>query len=148
MSYYGNKTFKKMFSCHKELHTAGTEFRSGTNHPLLVYKVSDYSQVELSEHHSGVKLAKADDSDFVSILLLGCQKPGITTTFSNVQLINISGSYSLPANMYAIVLDGSIENQGSVLDVSEDLVYVAGGENGETLSGSGVVVVFEMTLSE
>lgn len=147
MSYYGNKTFKKMFSCHKHHHTAGTEFRTGSEAPTFAYKLSDLSAIEITETH-GKKRAQVDDSDFVSVMLFGCQKPAITTTFNNAQLVNVSGSYNLPANMYAIVLDGSVEHQGNILDINEDLVYVAGGENGEVLSGSGIVVVFEMTLSE
>lgn len=148
MSYYGNKTFKKLFSCHKHLYAAGTEFRSGSEAPTLAYKLSDLSLVEITTHSSGKKVAKLDDSDMVVIQLHGCQRPGITTTFSNAQLVNISGSYNLPVNTYAVVLDGSVEHNGAVLDISEDLVYVAGGENGEVLSGSGIVVTFEMTLSE
>lgn len=137
MSYYGHKTFIGSFSISKQLLEAPGSYRFGGVHGQLAYKISDGSSVPVTLHHSGVNVINAEEST-VSIALIGVN-PNAPATFSEPTIIDISGSYSVPSDKYAIVIDGSVDLDGTALDATTNFYKL---DPGASVSGNAKLVVF------
>lgn len=144
MSYYGNKTFVGYFSVHKTLLQEGKVHRFSAGKPLVAYKVTDGSEVEVALHASGVKVIDTTGAECVGVQLIGI-RPGQPSVFDDIQLVSISESYQLEANKYLVILEGTAVCEDTTYDSSSDLQLILGGVTGKTLTGNCKVVVFSHT---
>lgn len=138
MSYYGAKTFNSLFSVHKQRLVANGSYRFGGAHAQVAYNANDNTEVPVTLHHSGVNVIEAGADDVVSITLLGV-KSDIPATFSNIAFEEVSGSTTLPANTYGVVLEGLFNVGSNTLDAEIDLHLI---EPESIVSGTGKLIKF------
>jgi hypothetical protein len=134
MSYYGHKSFKNLFGVGKTLLNAG-HHRFGGSQGQFAYKLSDTSPVDVTLHHSGVNIVNAEE-DTVSVILLGNPTPAV---FTDLELVIVSGSYTVPAGKYAVLLEGTVALGDVALNSNEDLHKL---DPESVVSGNGKLLVF------
>ena len=135
MSYYGNKSFKNLFGVNKVLLNAG-HHRFGGAQGQFAYKLSDASPVDVTLHHSGVNIVDAEE-DIVSVVLLGLN-PTTPAVFTDLELVIVSGSYTVPAGKYAVLLEGAVALGDVALNGDEDLHKL---DPESVVSGNGKLLV-------
>ena len=136
MSYYGNKSFKNLFGVSKTLLNAGPH-RFGGAQGQFAYKLSDASPIDVTLHHSGVNIVNAEE-DTVSVILLG-MNPTTPAVFTDLELVIVSGSYTVPAGKYALLLEGIVTLGDVALNGDEGLHKL---DPESVVSGSGKLLVF------
>jgi hypothetical protein len=139
MSFYGSRTNVKLYGIHKHLVEANTSYRFGGAHGLLAYKVSDGTAVAPVDHDSGVKIVVAEDSDVVAIVLMGLDLDAPATF--DAQVVAVDGSYTLPANTHAAIIEGTLNS----LDGETDIHFIQPAESEVAVSGTGKLV--QLTFS-
>lgn len=139
MSFYGSKTNPKLYGIHKHLVQANTSYRFGGAHALLAYKQSDGTAVAPIDHESGVKIVVAEDSDVVAVVLMGMSLDTPATFVAEV--VTVDGSYTLPSNTHAAIIEGNLNS----LDGDSDVHFILPAESEVAISGAGKLV--QLTFS-
>jgi hypothetical protein len=66
----------------------------------------------------------------------------------NPQLINVSDSYTVPANTFAVLVEGTITapvgNTTTTMNVDEDIYAIGKKEQQYTVTGNGKLVIFDI----
>ena len=137
MTYYGHTTFKGLFSVSKQMLQSPGSYRFGGSHAQVAFKASDWSPVAVTLHHSGVNVIQADE-DTISVALIGVKKE-VNAVFSDITLVDVSDSYTVPSDRHAVLLDGQLTVDGSVINAENDLHKL---DPNTLVTGSGKLLVF------
>lgn len=135
MSYYGHKSFKNLFGVNKVLLNAG-HHRFGGAQGQFAYKLSDASPVDVILHSSGVNIIDAEE-DTVTVILLGLN-PTTPAVFTDLELVAVDGSYTVPAGKHAVLLEGTLALGEVSLNGEEDLHKL---DPESAVSGNGKLLV-------
>ena len=138
MANYSSKAFDNKFGVFKKLLPGDSgSNRFGGFNAQLAYKLSDGSPVPVTLHHSGVNVVVVDE-DTVSVGLMAINKD-VPSTFTDPTIVDVTGSYSVPGDKYAVVLDGAVDLNGTQLDGNTGLHKL---DPGATVTGNAKLVVF------
>lgn len=137
MSFYGTKSFNNLFSVHKKRLSANQSHRFGGAHAHIAYSVAG-EQVPVTLHPSGVEVVTAEADDVVSVILMGV-KMDTPPVITNLALVDVADSLTLAADVYGIVLEGSVTVNDVVLNADEDIHSI---EPGSVVTGAGKLATF------
>lgn len=137
MSYYGHVTFRGFFSAAKQQLAADGSYRFGGVHGQIAYALADSSPVEVTLHHSGVNVINTT-VDTVTVALIGIKKEA-PATFTDLTIVDVSDSYTVASDKYAVLLEGQLVVDGTTLDADSNLHKL---DPGTTATGSGKLLVF------
>lgn len=148
MSYYGTKNCSKQISIVKRRVQQGEIFRFNGLEHALAYKVSDFSTHVVGVHQTGVKIVDAAEGDCVMVGVQAIHQPNTaigTVVVSNVEFVDTTDSYELPANKTAAVLEGSITLGEVTFDSNTDIGFIEKSESAQLLTGNSKLVIFDTT---
>lgn len=140
MSYYGHITYRGLFSVAKQMLAANGSYRYGGSHAQIAYALADFSPVEVMLHHSGVRVINTT-VDTVTVALIGINKD-VPATFTDLTMVDVSDSYTVGADKYAVLLEGQLVVDGVTLDAGNDLHKL---DPNTVATGNGKLLVFGFT---
>lgn len=171
MTYYGLKNYNDFFVA-RTLLPANQIISYSDGIVDLVYRTEDNSSVTFVEGTSNTTLvgtiATSGELIFPKALLgeqsgtfaiqtgnNNVESIAIKTfrnlSIANAQVVNVSGSYTLPSGTFALVVEGTIEftrasNTNVSLTANQDLYVINRRVNDFQLSGSGRIVTFNLVV--
>ncbi len=137
MSVRGIRLLAEKFSVHVREFAGNSTYSFGGTHAQVVYD----AVTGLVVPHTtldGVNKVPETPNNIVSLVLIGV-KPDVPAQFPNLRLEDITGSYALDLDTYAVVLEGTVDVNGTLLDANTDLYIV---EPNTTLNGTAKLALF------
>lgn len=137
MSVRGIRVLAEKFSVHVKEFGPNSTYSFGGTHAQVIYdkvtgEVVPYTVVD------GVNKVAENPNNIISVALIGV-KQDVPAQFPNLRLHDSTSSVVLDAETYAVVLEGSVVLNGTVLDANNELYIV---EPGNTLEGTAKLALF------
>lgn len=142
---YSNSVFKAradiLYMCEGSGTLTVTECQ--TNSELVGFAYQPGSAY-IPENVFGNNIVKLQSGDAVPVLTIVTLNRQANSYATDVATITVNGSYTIPANTFAIVAEGTITVSNTTVDSNADL-YILGKMNEErTVEGSGKLVTFKV----
>lgn len=142
---YSNSIFKAradiLYMCEGSGTLTVTECQ--TNSELVGFAYQPGSAY-IPENVFGNNIVKLQSGDAVPVLTIVTLNRQANSYATDVATITVNGSYTIPANTFAIVAEGTITVSNTTVDSNADL-YILGKMNEErTIEGSGKLVTFKV----
>lgn len=142
---YSNSIFKAradvLYMCEGSGSLTVTECQ--TNSELVGFAYQPGSAY-IPENVFGNNIVKLQSGDAVPVLTIVTLNRQANNYATDVTTVTVNGSYTIPANTFAIVAEGTITVSNTVVDSNADL-YILGSINEErTVEGSGKLVTFKV----
>lgn len=93
-----------------------------------------------------VKLESGNTAPILTIVTLGKQSNSYATNPlpTDVVTITVSGSYAIPPNTYAVVVEGTIAVSNTTIDSNADLYILDARDEERTIEGNGKLIIFKL----
>lgn len=142
---YSNSVFKAradiLYMCEGSGTLTVTECQ--TNSELVGFAYQPGSAY-IPENVFGNNIVKLQSGDVVPVLTIVTLNRQANSYATDVATITVNGSYTIPANTFAIVAEGTITVSNTTVDSNADL-YILGKMNEErTVEGNGKLVTFKV----
>ncbi len=142
---YSNSVFKAradvLYMCEGSGTLTVTECQTNSELVGFVYQPGS---AYIPENVFGNNIVKLQSGDTVPVLTIVTLNRQANSYATDVATITVNGSYTIPANTFAIVAEGTITVSNTTVDSNADL-YILGKMNEErTVEGNGKLVTFKI----
>lgn len=98
----------------------------------------------IPENVFGNNIVKLESGNTIPILTMVLCNRKNNRFIVNVNTVNVSNSFSLPTDYYAIVAEGTVTVSNTLLDSNSDLHVIGSSSNSREVVGEGRLITFEI----
>ncbi len=96
------------------------------------------------ENVFGNNIVKLESGNVVPVLTIVTLNKQSNSYATDVATITVSGSYAIPPNTYAVVVEGTITVSNTTVDSNADLYILGIREEERTVEGNGKLITFKV----
>jgi hypothetical protein len=96
------------------------------------------------ENVFGNNIVKLESGNAVPVLTMVTFRGQSNSYATDVATITVSGSYAIPPNTYAVVVEGTITVSNTTVDSNADLYILGIREEERTVEGNGKLITFKV----